>query len=112
MRSDSEYSKVALQLLILAVAFKSTSSGRGWSVRYLTGIIFINLDIEYTLKQKIRLSDKLSSVLSKNSTTTTRHKEHGADTRLARIEGHVKATRKMIAEDRNHSDIIQQISIL
>ncbi|MGC1932481.1 MAG: metal-sensitive transcriptional regulator [Candidatus Nitrosopolaris sp.] len=62
------------------------------------------------MRQKIRLSDKLSSVLSKNSRTTTRHKEHGADTRLARIEGHVKAIRKMIAEDRNHSDIIQQIS--
>ncbi|MRN69016.1 MAG: metal-sensing transcriptional repressor [Nitrosopumilales archaeon] len=25
--------------------------------------------------------------------------------RLARIEGHVKAIRKMIAADRNHSDI-------
>ena len=62
------------------------------------------------MKQKIRLSIKLSSVLSKNSRATTRHKAHGADTRLARIEGHVKAIRKMIAEDRNHSDIIQQIS--
>ncbi|MFY9870397.1 MAG: metal-sensitive transcriptional regulator [Candidatus Nitrosopolaris sp.] len=61
------------------------------------------------MKQKIRLSVKLSSVISKKS-SITRHKQHGADIRLARIEGHVKAIRKMMAEDRNHSDIIQQIS--
>jgi CsoR family transcriptional regulator, copper-sensing transcriptional repressor len=112
---------VTLHLLLLAEAFKSTSSGRGLSMRYLNvaycnglklvvGNIFINLAFKYTLKQTIRLSGKLSSVLSKNSRASSRHKEHGADTRLARIEGHVKAIRKMIAEDRNHSDIIQQIS--
>jgi CsoR family transcriptional regulator, copper-sensing transcriptional repressor len=72
--------------------------------------MFINFGIIYTLKQKIRLSDKLSRVVLKNARPTTLHKEHDAEIRLARIEGHVKAIRKMIAEDRNHSDIIQQIS--
>ena len=76
----------------------------------IIGTIFINLPIKYTLNQTIRLSDKLSSALSKNSRDITRHKKHDADIRLARIEGHVKAIRKMIAADRNHSDIIQQIS--
>jgi DNA-binding FrmR family transcriptional regulator len=28
------------------------------------------------------------------------------------MEGHVKAIRKMIAADRNHSDIIQQVSVV
>jgi CsoR family transcriptional regulator, copper-sensing transcriptional repressor len=71
--------------------------------------MFINLAIAYTLKQKIRLSDKLSRVVLKNSRPLL-HKEHDAEIRLARVEGHVRAIRKMIAEDRNHSDIIQQIS--
>ena len=56
------------------------------------------------------MAGKLSSVLSKNSRAGTRHEKHDADIRLARIEGHVKAVRKMISQDRNHSDIIQQIS--
>ena len=30
--------------------------------------------------------------------------------RLARIEGHVKGIRKMIDEDKNYADIVQQIS--
>jgi CsoR family transcriptional regulator, copper-sensing transcriptional repressor len=68
--------------------------------------IFINSAIAYRLKQKIRLSDKLSRV----ARPTTLHKAHDAEIRLARVEGHVKAIRKMIAEDRNHSEIIQQIS--
>ncbi len=57
------------------------------------------------------------NVRSINSKTKTKtktksfHKKHGAaDIRLARIEGHVKAIRKMISENRNHSDIIQQIT--
>jgi CsoR family transcriptional regulator, copper-sensing transcriptional repressor len=75
-----------------------------------TSTIFNNPHVTYSMKQKIRLPDKLSTVLSKNSKASTRHKEHDADIRLARIEGHVKAIRKMIAEDRNHSDVIQQIS--
>lgn len=62
------------------------------------------------MKLTIRLPEKLSAVLSKNPRAKSRHKEHDADTRLARIEGHVRAIRKMIAEDRSHSDIIQQIS--
>jgi DNA-binding FrmR family transcriptional regulator len=56
------------------------------------------------------LAGKLSFVLSKNSRASTRHEKHDADIRLARIEGHVKVVRKMISQDRNHSDIIQQIS--
>ncbi len=54
------------------------------------------------------MSDKLSRVVLKNARPTILHKEHDAEIRLARVEGHVKSIRKMIAED--ISDIIQQIS--
>ena len=40
----------------------------------------------------------------------THHKRPELVKRLARIEGHVKGIRKMMDEDKNYADIVQQIS--
>jgi DNA-binding FrmR family transcriptional regulator len=38
------------------------------------------------------------------------HKRPEVDARLARIEGHVKAVRTMLSEDRTYPDIVHQIA--
>lgn len=40
----------------------------------------------------------------------THHKKHELSIRIARIEGHVKAIRKMIEEDKTYPEIVQQLS--
>ena len=40
----------------------------------------------------------------------THHKKHELSSRIARIEGHVKAIRKMIEEDKTYPEIVQQVS--
>ena len=40
----------------------------------------------------------------------THHKKHELSIRIARIEGHVKAIRNMIEEDKSYPDIVQQVS--
>lgn len=40
----------------------------------------------------------------------THHKRPEISKRLARIEGHVGGIRRMIDEDKNYADIVQQIS--
>ena len=40
----------------------------------------------------------------------THHKKHELANRIARIEGHVKAIRKMIEEDKSYPEIVQQVS--
>lgn len=40
----------------------------------------------------------------------SRHRRPEVDDRLARIEGHVKAIRKMLSEDRSYRDITHQIA--
>lgn len=42
--------------------------------------------------------------------TMTHHKKHELSNRIARIEGHVKAIRKMIEEDKTYPEIVQQVS--
>ncbi|MBA3750821.1 MAG: metal-sensitive transcriptional regulator [Nitrosopumilus sp.] len=40
----------------------------------------------------------------------THHKKPELNARLARIEGHVKAIRRMLEEDRGYPEIVQQVS--
>ena len=40
----------------------------------------------------------------------THHKKHELSNRIARIEVHVKAIRKMIEEDKTYPEIVQQVS--
>jgi DNA-binding FrmR family transcriptional regulator len=40
----------------------------------------------------------------------THHKKPELSRRIARIEGHVKAIRKMIEEDKSYPEIVQQVS--
>jgi CsoR family transcriptional regulator, copper-sensing transcriptional repressor len=40
----------------------------------------------------------------------THHKKPEISKRLARIEGHVRGIQRMVNEDKNYSDIVQQIS--
>ena len=40
----------------------------------------------------------------------SRHKRPEVDQRLARIEGHVRALRKMLHEDRSYPEIVHQVS--
>jgi CsoR family transcriptional regulator, copper-sensing transcriptional repressor len=40
----------------------------------------------------------------------SRHKRPEVDTRLSRIEGHVRAIRKMVQDDRSYPDIVHQIT--
>ena len=39
----------------------------------------------------------------------SKHKRPEVDTRLSKIEGHVKAIRKMIHEDRTYPEIVHQV---
>lgn len=39
----------------------------------------------------------------------SRHKRPEVEKRLSRIEGHVRAIRKMVQEDRTYSDIVHQV---
>jgi CsoR family transcriptional regulator, copper-sensing transcriptional repressor len=40
----------------------------------------------------------------------THHKKPEISKRLARIEGHVRGIQRMVNDDKNYSDIVQQIS--
>ena len=40
----------------------------------------------------------------------THHKKPEISKRLARIEGHVRGIQRMVNEDKNYADIVQQIS--
>jgi CsoR family transcriptional regulator, copper-sensing transcriptional repressor len=40
----------------------------------------------------------------------SRHKRPEVDQRLARIEGHVRSVRKMLAEERTYPEIVHQVS--
>ena len=40
----------------------------------------------------------------------THHKRPDVQKRLARIEGHIKGIRRMVAEDKGYPDIVQQIT--
>jgi CsoR family transcriptional regulator, copper-sensing transcriptional repressor len=40
----------------------------------------------------------------------SRHKRPEVDTRLSKIEGHVKAIRKMVQEDRTYPEIVHQVA--
>ncbi len=40
----------------------------------------------------------------------SRHKRPEVDTRLSKIEGHVRAIRKMLHEDRTYPEIVHQVA--
>lgn len=40
----------------------------------------------------------------------SRHKRPEVDARLSRIEGHVRAIRKMVSDDRTYAEIVHQIA--
>ncbi len=40
----------------------------------------------------------------------SKHKRPEVDTRLSKIEGHVRAIRKMIQEDRTYREIVHQVA--
>ena len=40
----------------------------------------------------------------------SKHKRPEVDTRLSKIEGHVRAIRKMIQEDRTYPEIVHQVA--
>lgn len=40
----------------------------------------------------------------------SRHKRPEVDTRMSKIEGHVKAIRKMLQDDRTYPEIVHQIT--
>ncbi len=40
----------------------------------------------------------------------SRHKRPEVDIRLSKIEGHVKAIRKMVLEDRSYPEIVHQVA--
>jgi DNA-binding FrmR family transcriptional regulator len=42
----------------------------------------------------------------------THHKRPEISKRLARIEGHVRGIQRMVNEDKNYADVVQQISAI